>query len=185
MALTEKDKLTLLKIARTTIESYIRSRAIPAFEISSPALLERRGAFVTIHKGWHLRGCIGVFNSEKLLYETVLEMAVAAATQDPRFPPVDASEIPEIVVEISALTALKVIDDVSKIEVGRHGLYIVKGLHSGVLLPQVAVEHGFDRDTFLDQTCLKAGLPQRSWREGAEIHVFEAEIFNEGEFGPA
>jgi AmmeMemoRadiSam system protein A len=181
MALTEEEKHTLLNIARTTIEFYLRERFIPPFEASSQALTEKRGAFVSIHKGWVLRGCIGVFESEKMLLETVVDMAVAAATQDQRFPPVKISEIPDIELEISALTPLMKINGVSQIEVGRHGLYIIKGPHRGVLLPQVAVEHGFGRDEFLDQTCLKAGLPSGSWKEGADIYVFEAEVFNEKE----
>jgi AmmeMemoRadiSam system protein A len=182
MALNEEEKNTLLTIARTTIESYLQRSSIPSFEVDSPALIERRGAFVTIHKGWSLRGCIGVFNSEKPLFKTVSDMAVASATQDPRFPPVESSEIVEIVLEISALTQPRKIDDVFQIELGRHGLYILKGLHRGVLLPQVATEHGFDLNTFLAQTCLKAGLPSGSWKEGADIYVFEAEVFREGDF---
>lgn len=182
MALREKDKIELLNIARATIESCILERPTPSLEVNSPALHEKRGAFVSIHKGWSLRGCIGVFIPEKRLYETVMDMAVAAATQDPRFEPVETSEMPKIVIEISALTALEKIDDPAQIEVGKHGLYIVKGLHRGLLLPQVATEHGFDRDTFLEQTCLKAGLPYGSWKDGAEIYVFGAEVFKEGEF---
>lgn len=182
MALTERDKIELLNISRTTVESYLHGKSIPSFEVNSPALKQKRGAFVSLHKGWVLRGCIGVIIPEKLLYETVIDMSVASATQDPRFPSVEASEIPEIIIEISALTPLNKVQDITEIEVGRHGLFIVKGLHRGLLLPQVAVEHGFDRDTFLDQTCLKAGLPSGSWKDGAEIYVFGAEVFNEGDF---
>ena len=180
MALQESEKKALLKIARETMENYIRNGHTPSFSAGG-GLLEKRGAFVTIKKDGNLRGCIGIFNSEKTLYRTVSEMAISSATQDPRFPPLPAQELPAITIEISALTPLKKISDVNEIEIGRHGVYIIKGLRRGVLLPQVATEYGFDRDTFLDQTCLKAGLSPGCWRTGAEIHIFEAEIFSEAE----
>jgi AmmeMemoRadiSam system protein A len=183
MSLSEKDKLTLLEIARTTIESYVRTAKIPSFDVASQALLDKRGAFVTIHKNGRLRGCIGVFTSDKSLYETVVEMSVAAAVRDPRFPRVEEEEFGELDVELSALSELTEVSEPSEVTVGRHGLYIVKGDHRGVLLPQVAIEHGFDRDTFLDETCIKAGLPEGSWREGASVYVFEADVFNEGKAG--
>jgi len=137
MGLSREDKLLLLKIARDTIESYMRTKKIPAFDVNSPLLMEKRGAFVTIKKKGELRGCIGIFTSDKPLYLTVADMAVSASAQDPRFIPIVASELSQISIEISCLTPLKKIKDVSEIEVGRHGLYIMKGLYRGVLLPQV------------------------------------------------
>ncbi|MBI5287054.1 MAG: AmmeMemoRadiSam system protein A [Deltaproteobacteria bacterium] len=181
MALSDEEKKLLLRIARETLEFYIRYKKVPPFDVSSPGLLEKRGAFVSLHKEGELRGCIGVFTSasDKPLYLTVLDMAIAASTQDPRFLPVGVDELPFIGIEISALTPLKRINDISEIEVGRHGIYIVKGLYRGVLLPQVATEYGWDRETFLDHTCLKAGLPPDSWKGDVEIYTFEAEVFGE------
>ena len=106
-------------------------------------------------------------------------MAVAAAKEDPRFPPLTAAELPKTHLEISALTPMQPVADVNDIEVGRHGLYVTRNFNSGVLLPQVATEYGWDRTTFLEQTCRKAGLPKDAWKEGAKILSFEAEVFGE------
>lgn len=182
MPLSKEDKLLLLKIARETIESYIKTKKIPSFNVSSPALLEHRGAFVSIKTKGNLRGCIGIFASDKSLYLTVVDMAVTAATQDPRFVPLTESELSEITIEISCLTALKKVKGTTEIEVGRDGLYIVKGYCRGVLLPQVAVECCWDKETFLEHTCLKAGLPPDGWKDGADIYTFEAEVFGEGDW---
>lgn len=179
MALTEPEKTKLLGIARSALESRLGPGEVPDFDPDEPALASDAGAFVSLHRGGHLRGCIGVFSSDEPLYRTVVSMAIAAATQDPRFIPVTAEELASISIEISVLSPMKKIEDVTEIEVGRHGIYIIKGVHRGVLLPQVAVEHGFDRYTFLDQTCMKAGLAPGEWREGAGIYIFEAEIFKE------
>jgi len=108
-------------------------------------------------------------------------MALSAALHDPRFHSVQKSELPEIEIEISALTPLREITAISEIEVGVHGIYITKGAWSGVLLPQVAVEYGWTREEFLDQTCVKAGLPPDAWRNGATIEVFSAEVFSESD----
>ncbi len=183
--LTGEEKKALLKLARRTIETYLREGRIPAYEPPSRGLLTQRGAFVTLHKDSRLRGCIGTFLSTRPLYQTVQEMAVAAATQDPRFPPLTLEELPEVEIEISVLSPLKRIEDVKEVEVGRHGLYIVKGLNRGVLLPQVATEQGWDRETFLAHTCLKAGLPPDAWKEGADIYTFTADVFSESDLGGA
>ena len=183
MGLSNEDKSLLLKIARQTIESYVRIKKIPVFDAKSPALLEKQGAFVSIKKRDEIRGCIGVFTSDKPLYLTVADMAVSAATQDPRFMPLAASELSQISIEISCLSPMKKIKDVSEVKVGRDGLYIVKGYCKGVLLPQVAVECCWDRDTFLEHTCLKAGLPADGWKNGADIYTFEAEVFGEDQIG--
>ncbi|MEE9614346.1 MAG: AmmeMemoRadiSam system protein A [Thermodesulfobacteriota bacterium] len=188
MALSETDKSTLLRIARSAIESRVRGDSVAAFEAASKSLHEKRGAFVSIHKRGGLRGCIGVFTSDGPLYAAVAQMAVEAATSDHRFPPVTEDELPEIELEISVLTPLKKTADVNEIEVGRHGIYIMQGGLRGVLLPQVATDHGFDREEFLEQTCMKAGLPEGAWKEegkeaekedAPEIYTFEAEVFKE------
>jgi AmmeMemoRadiSam system protein A len=179
MPLTEAEKDFLLKTARDTIESHIKGVDDPEPDPPAGGLTEERGAFVSLHKSGELRGCIGTFSSDKPLYKTVVEMAVSAATKDPRFAPVSPFEVDALQIEISALTPLREISDVSEIEIGRHGIYIIEGMHSGVLLPQVATEHNLDRIAFLEHTCMKAGLPKNCWKEGAKILVFEAEVFRE------
>ena len=179
MPLTEFEKDTLLKIARGSIETYVKDNSPLEVDVPSPTLFDDSGAFVSLHKNGRLRGCIGTFASPQPLYITVRDMAVAACSGDPRFVPVEESELDSICIEISVLSPLKEINDISEIEVGRHGLYITKGRWRGVLLPQVAVEHGFDREKFLEETCLKAGLETDDWKEDARIFVFEAEIIKE------
>ncbi len=178
--LTDAEKKTLLELARSTIEARVKGTPKPSFDGNGGALSANSGAFVTIHnEDGSLRGCIGTFASPNPLFKTIMDMAVSAATGDPRFVPLDKTELDGVWIEISILSPLKEIADVSEIEIGRHGLYIIKGAHRGVLLPQVATEHGFDRREFLRQTCLKAGLKPDSWKENVTIFTFEAEIFRE------
>ena len=163
MALTKEEKYTLLKVARASLETLVNKG--PGMEIdASKGLAEDSGAFVSLHKGGALRGCIGTFASPAPLYRTVADMAVAAASKDPRFVPVEPDELPDVKIEISVISPLREIKNVEEIEVGRHGIYITKGRNRGVLLPQVAIAHGFDKYEFLDQTCIKAGLAAGSWR---------------------
>lgn len=180
--LTSEEKNALLKIAREAIEAKAISNSQPRNQaIESGALKKDSGAFVSLHKNGRLRGCIGVFASKEPLWQTVQSNALAAAFQDPRFTPVEAEELSQIEIEISVLSPLKQITDVNEIEVGRHGIFIMQGRNRGVLLPQVAVEYGFDRESFLAETCLKADLPEDAWENGASIYIFEAEIFGEKE----
>ena len=140
---------------------------------------EHRGAFVTLHKEGKLRGCIGHIRGEKPLAKTVAEMAEAAAFQDPRFPPVTSEELGLLKYEISVLTPFRQISDVEEIEVGVHGIYMKRGSCSGLLLPQVATEWGWDRNTFLEHTCTKAGLPEDAWKDKkTEIYIFSADVFS-------
>jgi AmmeMemoRadiSam system protein B/AmmeMemoRadiSam system protein A len=169
----------LLGIARRAIEGAVRDGRAPEPASANPALQTPQGAFVTITIGGELRGCIGTFREDTPLFRTVGQMAVAAAKEDPRFPALTAAELPKIHLEISALTPMKPVADVREIEVGRHGLYVTKGFNAGVLLPQVATEYGWDRTTFLEQTCRKAGLQKDAWKQGAKILSFEAEVFGE------
>ena len=141
------------------------------------------GAFVTLNKDHQLRGCIGNIRGTEALYQTVSRMAIAAATEDPRFPPVRPEELDQITIEISVLTPLKKISSPEEIQIGRDGLYIEKGFYHGLLLPQVATEYGWNREEFLQHTCLKAGLPPDAWREGATTYSFSAQVFNEQELG--
>ncbi len=173
----EKDRL--LDIARQTITQFLETGTVPSFEISEPNLFQRRGAFVTLKKHGQLRGCIGNLIPRRPLYLTVQSVAISAAVNDRRFLPVTKDELKDIDIEISVLSPIEPIADVSEIQVGRHGLIIVKGQNQGVLLPQVAVENNWDRDEFLRQICLKAGLPEDAWQEGARLYVFTAEVFGE------
>jgi len=181
MALSKEDQGFCLRLARTVIKAGLDgSDAAPFIPVpESPALLARSGVFVTLHKEGALRGCIGNFTSEAPLYENIVEMARASAFSDPRFDPLSAHELSDIEIEISVLSPMREIEDVTEIEVGRHGIYIQKGYARGVLLPQVATENNFDRQTFLEHTCMKAGLAPSCWKEGATISIFEAEIFGE------
>jgi hypothetical protein len=178
LGLNESEKKTLHHIAKTVIENKVRGKTVPEFKVESPILKENRGAFVTIHKKGQLRGCIGYIEGHGPLHKTIEEMAEAAAFRDPRFTPVSERELPDLEIEISVLTPLKRITDVKEIEVGKHGIYIKKGWYSGLLLPQVATEYGMDRQTFLEHTCQKAGLPSNAWKDkDTEIYIFSADIF--------
>ncbi len=177
--LSAKDKALLLKIARETIECKVKGVKCPDYNVTSQILKENRGAFVTIKKQGMLRGCIGYIQAIKPLYQTVQEMAEAAALSDPRFSPVTKEELKDLEIEISALTPLKKITDVNQIQVGTHGILIRNGYNSGLLLPQVATENNWDRKTFLEQTCFKAGIYNKDcWKDkDTEIYIFSAEVF--------
>ncbi|MEA2015016.1 MAG: AmmeMemoRadiSam system protein B [Thermodesulfobacteriota bacterium] len=178
--LTRQEQKLLLQIARTSIESEFTGGDMPNISIESAALQKKMGVFVTLKKQGQLRGCIGLIEGRKPLHETVAEMAQAAAFKDPRFHEVKQNELGELSIEISALTPLRQIDDLSEIEVGRHGIYIIKGFNSGLLLPQVATEYNWDRDTFLRETCVKAGLSQDEWKDTrTRIFIFSASVFSE------
>lgn len=176
--LDARERKELLGIARATIERYVRDCKVP--EVAAPAgkLAAPGAAFVTLKKKGRLRGCIGYTESVAPLYKVVQECAVAAATEDPRFPPVSAGELSSLDIEISVLTPMTPIR-AGEVEVGRHGLLVSQGGRRGLLLPQVPIELGWDRETFLDQTCVKAGLSPDAWRRGATLEAFTAEWFGE------
>ncbi len=176
--LTDYEKETLKNIAKESIRAKLYNDTFNLDYKRTENLKQKRGAFVTLHKNGNLRGCIGYIQGIDSLDNTVKDMAVAAAFDDPRFPPLTKDEFNDIDIEISALTPLKRIKDINEIEVGKHGILIVKGYNSGLLLPQVATEYGWDRKTFLDQTCIKAGLNPGCWQDkDAEIYIFSAEVF--------
>lgn len=180
MQLTAKEKLELLNVAKNAIDAKISNKKMPELKLDSEILKEMRGAFVTLKKRGNLRGCIGYIRAFKPLAETVREMAIAAAFNDPRFPSLKAEEMKDLTFEISVLSPLKQINDINEIEVGTHGLYIVSGHNSGLLLPQVAVEYGWDRETFLKETCHKAGLPPLAWmHKETDIYIFSADYFGD------
>jgi AmmeMemoRadiSam system protein B/AmmeMemoRadiSam system protein A len=175
---TPEDQRYLHEIVKEVIGAKLEGRAPEIRARKSPVLEERRGAFVTLTIEGRLRGCMGQLVPTGSLVDVVKEMALAAAFSDPRFTPLTREEFEKVEIEISVLTPLERTDDPEKIEVGKHGIYIRKGFQSGVLLPQVAADQGWDRQEFLDATCRKAGLPGKCWKEGeAEIYIFTAQIF--------
>jgi AmmeMemoRadiSam system protein A len=177
MSLSLHEKKQLKQLAQQTIEGVLFGQDKNEFE-PTEALKEKRGAFVTIKHKEQLRGCIGYIKGVLPLYETIREMAIQAAFRDPRFSPLQKNEWEDIDIEISVLTPMKKINDISEIVVGIHGLYIEKGPYSGLLLPQVATEHQWDSLTFLENTCYKAGLPTDAWKsKDAIIYVFSADVF--------
>jgi AmmeMemoRadiSam system protein A len=168
----------LLKIARRTLGAVVAKKAPPRFEPEEPNLNDRRGVFVTLKNNGRLRGCIGYIMPVKPLFQAVQEMALQAACHDSRFSPVRADELKELSIEISVLSRLRRIGNVSEVRLGSDGLYIINGESSGLLLPQVAVEQGWERAEFLKQVCLKAGLPEDAWRDQATtLYRFTAEVF--------
>ncbi len=184
-SLNDNDKRILLGLARMTIAKLLRREGTTPEARNEALLNSDRGCFVTIHQHGQLRGCIGNFQPRQPLFKSIAEMAVAAASKDPRFPPLQSTDLASISLEISVLTPLEKIARIEEIEVGRDGIYLERGYHRGVLLPQVATEYGWDRDTFLEQTCHKAGLPADAWRSPeTTIYRFSAEIFNEEDYPP-
>jgi len=176
--LSPEEKQTLLKLARDTICSRATGKPLPAVSDATDALRRRSGAFVSLHRRGMLRGCIGYIEPVLPLIEAVQEMALSAAFQDPRFEPLSSEELSDLDIEISVLTPFEKITDAARIEVGCHGLMIRKGDCSGLLLPQVPVQFGWDRETFLAQTCQKAGLRPDAWKDlDAELYIFSADIF--------
>jgi len=180
--LSEEEKKALLEYARSTIACRLQGKPLPSLSSDSGAAQEKRGAFVSLKKQGRLRGCIGYIEARKPLAQAVSDMALAAAFNDPRFPPLKREELADLDIEISVLTPLKKINDINDIKVGQHGLYVVRGFQSGLLLPQVATEYRWDRLTFLKETCYKAGLPADAWKdEKTEIYTFSAEVFGSRE----
>ena len=184
MDLTKEDKKTLLEIARKTLEGYLSQREIPEFIEVSSRLKEVQGAFVTLKKKGQLRGCIGSIVGRKPLYLTVRDMAIEAATADPRFAPVRYEELKDIDIEVSVLSPLKKVDSLEEIILGKHGVIVKRGFRQGVFLPQVAEETGWSKEEFLSYLCAhKAGLPFDCWKDkDTELYVFTACVFSEGEF---
>lgn len=178
--LDDTDKAILLKLARATLEAYFANEATPTFQTSRTALLEQKGAFVSLHRGDELRGCIGQLYPDRELFKIVQHCVLSAALEDTRFVPVIQEELSDLSIEISVLTPFRRVRNVEEIEVGRHGLYIVRGGFRGLLLPQVATQYHWDRTKFLEHTCMKSGLPESAWRDPhTVIHTFEAEVFSD------
>ena len=181
VGLSALERRRLLQIARRSVAVTIGAASVPVAEpeADATALRQHAGAFVTLRLDRALRGCIGHVEADRPLVGVVRGVAVAAATEDPRFGPVTVDELPGVIFEVSVLGPLVEYADPTRIEVGRHGLVVDDGARRGLLLPQVAVEWRWDARTFLAQTCQKAGLRPDAWRTGARVFAFEAEVFGE------
>ncbi len=173
------DKRRLLQIAREAIFSKLTRGTLPAFDVPEGPLRAPRGAFVSLHMDGELRGCIGALHPSKPLYQTVAEMAVSAATDDPRFPELTTPELGATDIEVSVLGDLERVD-VDDIVSGTHGLYVTRGARRGVLLPQVATQYRWGRERFLSETCRKAGLGPDAWKDDQTVVFgFTAEVFSD------
>lgn len=183
MNLTDEEKLELLRIARQAITNIVNGQGLPEIEPKTENLKTPCGAFVTLTVNNNLRGCIGYIEPVKSLAEVVNEVAAKSALEDPRFPPVEPSEVDKLEIEISVLSPLKLAKSIDEIKVGEHGIMIKRGWRRGLLLPQVAVEHNLTKEEFLEHTCLKAGLHPDCWKDKeTEIYIFTAIIFKESDF---
>jgi uncharacterized protein len=182
MALTEPEKSLLLSLARASLEAAAKHRALPEPPAGLPeALSAVQGAFVTIHEHGRLRGCIGMIEGLLPLAETVIRMAAAASQRDPRFRPVSPAELPDLELELSVLSPLRRVASAAEIVLGRDGVLARRGDNSGVFLPQVATETGWDKERFLSELCAgKAGLEPDAWRRPeCELYVFTVEIIHQ------
>jgi AmmeMemoRadiSam system protein A len=183
--LNKNEKQVLLKIARATLALYLNQRVLPQLSAypATQNLQKECGVFVTLKnkKNKELRGCIGYLSGVKPLREAVRDCTVESATRDQRFTPMQQGEDQTVTIEISVLTPPQKISSIKQIEIGKHGLIISKGLRRGLLLPQVPVEWGWNRDDFLKAICQKAGLPEDAWKEGADLYIFTAQVFREDE----
>jgi AmmeMemoRadiSam system protein A len=177
--LPPKEERACLKLARQAIEHYFKTGGHLRTPIKTGTLKEKRGVFVTLTVDGDLRGCIGYPLPVKPLDDTIIEMAVAAASQDTRFEPLAPEEMARLRVEISVLGLPEPVASPMEVEVGRHGIIVSKGCYRGLLLPQVPTEYGWDRETYLRHGCLKAGLGPDEWKKGAKIEVFTAQVFSE------
>jgi uncharacterized protein len=175
-----EERRLLLQLAHQAIRASVEGRQI--LPDLPPHLAEPRGVFTTLYLRGQLHGCVGYVFPTAPLCRAVAETARAAAFHDPRFPPLQSDEAAGLTVSLSVLSRLASVRP-EQIEIGRHGLLVSLGGHRGLLLPQVAPEHSWDRQTFLEQTCRKAGLPPDAWERGATIEAFTAEIFSDDEQG--
>lgn len=172
---TEGEKKELLSLAKDSIEEYIVNGKVQERKFHNPKFKAEGAVFVTIKKNGSLRGCIGHVQPVMSLSQSIIKNAIAASSGDPRFPPMNKDELKDIEIEVSILSPLIPLKDINDIRIGKHGLVIRKGMQSGIFLPQVATEFGWDRDTLLEQLCVKAGLPKGAWKD-AELFTFTAEI---------
>jgi AmmeMemoRadiSam system protein A len=167
----------LLTLARTALQAHLAREARPRVPLD--LMVEAFGVFVTLRVNGDLRGCLGSLDCTGSITSEIVRLAAAVASDDHRFTPLARRELPAATLDLSVLTPPEAVLDFSTIEVGRHGLIVEQGRHRGLLLPQVALEHGWDRDTFLMHTCVKAGLHAAAWQQGVVVMRFEAEVFSD------
>jgi AmmeMemoRadiSam system protein A len=172
------ERRQLLQLARRALEARVRREPPPVIERGG-ALDSHAAAFVTVYVGGELRGCLGRLEPDRRLAETIVHLAEVVSDSDPRFAPVMRDELTDMALEISVLTAERRVAAIDEIEIGRHGVIVEQGSRRGLLLPQVAPEHGWDRETLLAHAARKAALPPDVWQQGASVYVFEAEVFGE------
>jgi hypothetical protein len=180
-SLSDSDEKTLLQLARRSLESFVRDGRVLSVDPPTSEMLRKNGAaFVTINKHGQLRGCIGQMQATMPLYQTVIKMAVAAASEDPRFPPVRPEELKDIHIEVSVNSPLRLVSSPDEIVLGKHGVVVAKGFRQGVFLPQVATETGWTKEEFLRNLCAhKAGLPPDAYKQDAKLYVFTSIVFEE------
>jgi uncharacterized protein len=182
---SEADRYAILKFARQVVVEAVTLGRLPERVLTEGIFSERRGIFVTLRNDGRLRGCIGVVEADTALGDSVARCAAGAALQDPRFPPMRVADLSHLQIEISLLSQPQPID-INTIEIGRHGLLVSSGEHHGLLLPQVAVEHGLDREQFLSETCRKANLLRDAWRDArTQILGFTCDVFADPDREPA
>ena len=177
--LREEDQNALLQIAREAVQLYLSGSRLQFPRMNSTILSQSLGVFVSLHRDKKLRGCIGTIYPAGPLYRNTAECAISAAVNDPRFVPLTRPELDAVTFEISVLSPLERVRQTEEIEVGKHGILIIKHQSRGLLLPQVASDQGWDRERFLSETCRKAGLKPDDWKEGATIQRFTAQVFSE------
>ena len=176
---TIEEKKELLKVARATIENYLKDGSRDYPPVDNPKFKEKRGVFVTLHKKGDLRGCIGYPLPIKPLIEAVVDNAISSSTEDYRFSPVKLTEMEDIDLEISVLTVPQKVESYRDVVVGRDGIIISKGMNRGLLLPQVPVEQKWNLEEYISYGCMKAGLPTNEWKKGVEIETFQGIVFGE------
>lgn len=174
---THQQHETMLSLARTAITSFVTEGEWQESDPIDSDLLQESGAFVTLRIDGQLRGCTGYLKADRPVGRVVQEMAISAASSDPRFPPLNEKELNHVTIGISILSPLTAVKKIKEIQVGVHGLVITQDDHRGVLLPQVPAERGWDRETYLANLCYKAGLPPDAWKRGAQLFSFTAEVF--------
>lgn len=183
MTISAEDRAKLVELARWAVKAAVTGDAPPQPGETAGIFGERRGCFVTLKNSGRLRGCIGTFTPQKPLGQMIVEMGVAASTQDPRFfaDPITPAELAELAVEVSVLSPLAETDDPAALEIGNHGIYVVSGGRSGCFLPEVATDQGWNAEQFLDHCCAgKAHLPAGAWRESdTKVYLFTSEKFEQ------
>ena len=179
LEISDNEKQFLIQVVRGVIRAGIEGREYSPPPFQSELFNRKYGLFVSLHKHGELRGCIGYVEGIKPLLQAVIDMAEAAAFRDPRFEPVTKDELDDLEIEISVLSPLQEIKSIDEIVIGEHGLVIERGFAKGLLLPQVATEYNWDRNTFLEHICVKAGLPKDAWQDPkSKIYTFSAVVFS-------